>query len=203
MEKQELLNMLREIKSVSIATADELGRPRVRIIDIMLAEENAVYFCTARGKDFYRELMDRKQAAIVGMHQNTRMIRLSGSVISLSEQKKWIDRIFIANPIMNDVYPGASRYILEPFSIRDGELEFFDLSSSPITRESFSLGNAAISRKGFEITDTCAGCGICLEQCPQKCITEDAVYTIQQKHCLHCGLCYEACPVKAVKRRSD
>ena len=41
---------------------------------------------------------------------------------------------------MNGVYPGESRYILEPFCISKGELEFFDLGKSPIYRESFVFG---------------------------------------------------------------
>ena len=43
------LEMLREIKDAAFATVDQNGRPQVRIIDVMLAEDRALYFCTSRG----------------------------------------------------------------------------------------------------------------------------------------------------------
>ena len=49
------LNILREIKDVAFATIDENNQPQVRIIDVMLVEDNKLYFCTARGKDDFPE----------------------------------------------------------------------------------------------------------------------------------------------------
>jgi uncharacterized pyridoxamine 5'-phosphate oxidase family protein len=54
MNAQDCLQMLRDIKDVSFATADEKGLPHNRIIDVMIVEENRLVFCTGRGKDFYR-----------------------------------------------------------------------------------------------------------------------------------------------------
>ncbi|WP_428840692.1 ABC transporter permease/substrate-binding protein [Enorma phocaeensis] len=51
----------------------------------------------------------------------------------------WIDRIFDANPSMNDVYPKDARYVLEAFVLDNGELELFDLGTSPIYRRAFTL----------------------------------------------------------------
>mgnify|MGYP002595988828 CR=1 FL=1 len=56
MNAQECLHILREIKDVSFATVDKKGFPQVRIIDVMLIENNKLYFCSARGKDFYKQL---------------------------------------------------------------------------------------------------------------------------------------------------
>lgn len=53
MNIKECLNILREIKDISFATVDENNHPQVRIIDVMLVENEKLYFCTARGKDFY------------------------------------------------------------------------------------------------------------------------------------------------------
>ena len=104
---------------------------------------------------------------------------------------------------MNEVYPGDSRYILDPFCIRKGEIEFFDLGTTPIQRESFSLGGQKTKKKGFYITEACIGCGKCKRNCPQKCIEEGKVYRIRQENCLHCGLCYENCPVQAICSRAN
>ena len=66
MKKQDLLQELRNIRSVAMASVDAQGNPKNRIIDVMLADENAIYFCTARGKAFYQELMMKPVIAITG-----------------------------------------------------------------------------------------------------------------------------------------
>ena len=165
MDAQECLQILRDVKDVAFATVDENGMPRVRIIDVMLVEKEKLYFCTARGKDFYRQLTEKPHTEITGMNSEYQMVRLSGKVKKLADQKEWIDRIFEENPSMKDVYPGESRYILEPFCIEDGQIEFFDLGKTPIYRESFAIGTAKAPQKGFEITDACIGCGKCRRIC--------------------------------------
>lgn len=200
MNAQRCLEMLREIKDVAFATVDENGLPQVRIIDVMIVENEKLYFCTARGKDFYRQIVENGHVAITGMNKEFQMIRLNGKVKRLDEHIKWIDRIFEENPSMNDVYPDESRYILDAFYIDNGSVEFFDLGKKPIVRENFSLGDAMAKEAGFLITDGCIQCGKCELICPQKCITD---YEIGQDHCLHCGLCVEECPVGAIVKRGE
>ena len=198
MNAQKCLDILRDINDVAFATVDANGLPQIRIIDVMIVEDEKLYFCTARGKDFYLQLMKNNQVAITGMNKDYQMIRLNGKVKKLSDHKNWIDRIFKENPTMNTVYPNDSRYILEAFCIDNGEIEFFDLGKEPIERQSFRLGNSKLNEKGFIISDACIKCGKCERICPQKCIEN---YVINQNHCLHCGLCFEQCPVNAVERR--
>ena len=57
MGTKEYLQMMREIKDCTFATLDGEGRPATRIIDVMRVEEDGLYFLTARGKDFYSQLM--------------------------------------------------------------------------------------------------------------------------------------------------
>ena len=134
------------------------------------------------------------------------MISLSGRARRLpdADQHAWVDRIFEANPSMNDVYPGDARYVLEAFALDNGDLEFFDLGVSPINRRSLTLGDAAPAAHGFRITDACIGCGACARVCPQGTVVAGGPgepYRIDQSHCLHCGLCVERCPVGAIERR--
>ena len=72
--------ILREIRDTSMATVGEDGTPRLRIIDTMLVESDnegdRLYFLTARGKDFYKELMVNNTVAITGLNENG---KLSGS----------------------------------------------------------------------------------------------------------------------------
>lgn len=198
--KEKCFEMLREVIDVSIATVDKKGNPQVRIIDVMHISKDTIYFLTARGKNFYKELEENNNISIVGLINN-RMIRIQAKAKKLEDQKKWIDLMFEENGVMNNVYPGDSRYILEPFCITDGEMEYFDLTQHPIYRTNFPINNGEISEKGFFITDNCISCGICTEKCPQKAITEGNPYIIQEEHCLHCGICYENCPNTAIIRK--
>lgn len=197
MKTQEYFNMLREIKDVSFATVDKYGQPQVRIIDVMIVEDEKLYFVTARGKEFYHQLEETMEVAIEGINKNYQTIRLSGKVKKL--EQSWVDRVFEENPVMNDVYPNESRYILDAFCLYKGHGEYFDLSVKPIFRESFAFGLGKVEKKGFEISNECISCGLCLKVCPQKSITKGKTYFINQANCLHCGLCFEKCPVKAIK----
>jgi len=92
------LNILREIKDVAFATVDENNQSQVRTIDVMLVEDNKLYFCTAREKDFYKQLKINNHVALCAMTKNYQMIRYSGKAQRLDNQKYWIDRIFKENP---------------------------------------------------------------------------------------------------------
>ena len=126
MNAQDCLNTLRELRDVTFSTVAPDGKPQARIIDVMLAEEGSLIFCTSRGKDFHAQLMGSGWVAVTGLTRDFKMIRLNGKAKLLPEKKFWIDRIFEANPSMSDVYPGESRYILDPFCIDEGNLEWVD-----------------------------------------------------------------------------
>ncbi|MDL2271275.1 4Fe-4S binding protein, partial [Methanobrevibacter sp. OttesenSCG-928-I08] len=152
---------------------------------------------------FYKELLNQKKVGISGLTKDYQAIRINATTKKLDNSEKYIDKMFINNPSMNEVYPGVSRSILEAFTLDNGEVEFFDLSQSPIHRETFSLNRGNISLKGFCISDECISCGTCYDICPQNAIKEEDHYNISQENCLHCGLCFENCPSSAIYKRSD
>ncbi len=218
MDTKEYLQILRnEIHSTVFATVDEKGRPHTRVIDIMLADDDSLYFITAKGKAFYDELIKQKFVAISGMaggedcdvahaSMEKKAISVRGHVEEIGSEK--LDEVFEKNPYMAEIYPDEnSRTALTVFRISDGEGEFFDLSTKPITRESFILGNGIDGKKtlkeyGYIITEKCRGCRICYSKCPQKCIDmSNKPFVIQQEHCLHCGNCMSVCPFGAVEKR--
>lgn len=201
MNKETCLNLLREIKDVSFATVDEFGNPQVRIIDIMYEDGKTLYFLTARGKNFYQELINSNKVAITAMTKDYQSIRVEAKIKKITNKKEWLNKIFTENPSMKNVYPKKSRKILEVFCLEEGEIEFFDLSKEPIYRESFSLNDGKITEKGFIISDECIECGTCFDLCPQEIIAEETPYKIQQHHCLHCGLCFENCPSTAIYKK--
>ena len=196
LKKMELVGVL------AFATVDSQGAPQIRNISAIHYEENALYFFTARGKNFCRELEEDGRVQILAYTKYKEMIRLSGKAYAIADedQKKWTDIIFEEQPYLANVYPGETRNIGIIFCIDEGEVEYFNLGVNPIFRETYSLGNAPVHQKGYVITDTCIGCGACQSMCPQRCIEEGTPYKIEQEHCLHCGSCFETCPVGAIER---
>jgi NADH:ubiquinone oxidoreductase subunit F (NADH-binding)/NAD-dependent dihydropyrimidine dehydrogenase PreA subunit/(2Fe-2S) ferredoxin len=49
--------------------------------------------------------------------------------------------------------------------------------------------------------ETCDGCGLCAEHCPEACITgkKKKLFTINADACIRCGVCRDVCPVDAVR----
>lgn len=187
---------------LAFATVDEEGAPQIRNISAIHYEKDSLYFFTARGKNFCKELMEDGRVQILGYTKYKEMIRLSAKAYPVPEetQAQWRDKIFEEQPYLSNVYPGDTREIGIVFAIDEGKVEYFNLGVNPIFRETYAFGGATISGKGYFITEDCIGCGKCKKNCPQRCIEEGRPYVIRQENCLHCGNCYEQCPVKAITR---
>lgn len=205
MDAKTCLKKLQYVGVLAFATVDKYGAPQVRNISAIHYESDAMYFFTARGKDFCKELLSDGRVQILGYTKYKEMIRLSAKAVPVSPeyQRYWIDTIFSKHPYLSNVYPGETRSIGIVFEIKDAAIEYFNLGVNPIFRESYVIGNEEITPKGYQITDGCIGCGKCARNCPQSCITKGQPFVIQQEHCLHCGNCFENCPVKAIRERGD
>ena len=200
--QQYLSYIVNDIHRTIVATVDDKGLPVTCAIDMMDADENSLYFLTAKGKSFYDRLTKREFLAFTAMKGEDTMtsvaVSVRGKVRELGYDK--IPELFEKNPYMKEIYPTEeSRRALTVFQIYEGSGEWFDLSKKPIERASFAFGKAEETPEGYKITDACIGCSSCLDVCPQSCIVSDSIpYMIEQEHCLHCGNCYTVCPVNAV-----
>ena len=204
MDAQTCLKKLGYVGVLSFATVDGAGDPQVRCISAIHYEPDAIYFFTARGKDFCKELLDTGKVQVLGYTMYKEMIRLTGTVkpAPAGEQDKWRDLIFEEQPYLANVYPGETRSIGIIFCIRDMSIEYFNLGVNPIFRESYVIGNGKPAPKGYFITDACISCGKCVRVCPQKAIDKGSPSVIHQEHCLHCGNCLRVCPAGAVEKAS-
>lgn len=201
MMNQDYLKMLvEELHSTTVATIDANGHPQTRIIDMMYYDKDGVYFLTAKGKEFYAQLMEQKYVAISATKAKI-AISLKGSVKNIG--KKNLDIMFEKNPYMKEIYPGDTKEALEVFQLYDAQGEYFDISDpSAIVRDSIIIGNAKEEQKGYFVGNDCIGCKLCYSVCPQKCIDiSEKPVMIQQEHCLHCGRCARICPKQCIKKR--
>ena len=202
MDAKTCLQKLQYVGVLAFATVDAAGAPQLRNISAIHYEPDAIYFFTARGKDFCRELLADGRVQALGYTRYKEMIRLSGRAVPVpqEEQARWIETIFSEQPYLANVYPGDTRDIGIVFVIRQATIEYFNLGVRPIFRETYSVNGGQAAPKGYRITDACIGCGRCAANCPQSCITPGKSYAIQPQHCLHCGNCFEHCPVQAIVR---
>ena len=202
MDAKTCLQKLQYVGVLAFATVDAAGAPQLRNISAIHYEPDAIYFFTARGKDFCRELLADGRVQALGYTRYREMIRLRGRAVPVpqEEQARWIETIFSEQPYLANVYPGDTRDIGIVFVIRQATIEYFNLGVRPIFRETYSVNGGQAAPKGYRITDACIGCGRCAANCPQNCITPGKPYAIQPQHCLHCGNCFEHCPVQAIVR---
>ena len=205
MTVHDIFNILqKDIHSAVFATLDENGLPQTCVIDLMLADEDGLYFLTARGKSFYDRLMARPFVALSGMKGtdtlSTAAISVRGAVRNIGRER--LEEIFKKNPYMAKIYPTEkSRQALEVFHIYKAEGEYFDLSRLPPCRQAFSFGGETVHETGYRIdAETCIGCQGCHSVCPQGCISNTIPRVIDPSHCIHCGNCFRVCPVKAVTK---
>lgn len=203
MTTNEILTILqKDIHTVIVATVKD-KKPYTCAIDMMLLEDNYLYFITAKGKSFYQRLMNNPYISLTGLKGQDTMssiaISLQGQVKNIGQEK--LEEIFQNNSYMEKIYPDQkSRNVLEVFRIEQYQGEYFDLSKKPIVRESFSYSQDIVNC-GYYVDNGCIGCRLCYSVCPQKCIDiSKKPVVIMQNHCLHCGKCAEICPKQVIKR---
>ena len=113
----------KEIHTVVAATTDDERRPVTCAIDIMDADEDGLYFLTAKGKGFYNRLKKDGYMALTGMKGEDTLscvaMSVRGRVCELGEAQ--LPRLFEKNPYMNEIYPTEkSRRALTVFKLYDG-----------------------------------------------------------------------------------
>lgn len=202
MDAKTCLQKLSYVGVLNFATVDKNGKPQVRCISAIHFEEESFWFLTARGKDFYRELIADGNVQLLAYTRFKEMIRVSAKAVRMADelQNKCRDTIWAEQPYMENVYPNGTREILDAFEIKDMQIEYFNLGTHPIIRYYYTVGKVEQIEKGYRISDECIQCGTCATGCPQQCIIEGSPYEINQEHCLQCGRCFENCPVQAIRQ---
>ena len=179
MQTKDYLKMLVEdIHSAVVATIDAKGRVQTRVIDMMLWDEEGVYFLTAKGKAFYEQLLSQQYVALSAVKDKI-SVSLRGKIRQLGTER--LAEIFAHNAYMQKIYPG-------------------DTANQALVI--FVCMKPKVALRGYFIGGGCIGSGACVMFCPQQCIDLTGLTAkIDQKHCLHCGSCVDICPMQAIEKR--
>lgn len=197
--------LVERIHTTVLSTNGEDGYPHTSAVDMMYLDDGGIYFLTAVGKDLYRRLRADGRVSLTGIRGDDTLSSVALSLVGNVEEvgPSYLPKLLEANPYMSDIYPTEeSRRALTVFRIFRGSGEWFDLSKKPIERAGFSFGDAPPHETVYAITDTCDGCSLCLESCPQSCIDTTSIpFTVVQKNCLRCGNCMSVCQTGSIVRR--
>lgn len=196
-----LKKLVEEFHSATVATIGADGHPQTRVIDMMLWDDRGVYFLTAKGKEFYRQIMEQQFIA-VSATKGKASVSLRGKVKNIGSER--LDEIFEKNAYMKEIYPDDTRTALEVFCVYEANGEYFDISApSHVVRDGFVIGDTEAKQTGYFAGQGCIGCKLCYSVCPQKCIDiSGKPVVIDQNRCLHCGRCAEICPKQVIEKRS-
>lgn len=118
MDLQTCLKKMQLVGVLAFATVDSEGAPQIRNISAIHYEPNALYFFTARGKNFCKELMEDGRVQILAYTKYKEMIRLSGKVYAVAENEQkngWIS--FLKNSRTLRMYIREIREKSELFSV--------------------------------------------------------------------------------------
>lgn len=129
--------IVEDIHSTVVATIGKDGHPVTRCIDMMLYDEEGIYFLTSREKESYAQLMEQEYLSLSAV-KDGRCVSLAGRASNIGKRK--LDEIFEKNAYMEALYPGGARTVLEVFRIHDAKGNYFDISDpSNVTRGTFVL----------------------------------------------------------------
>ena len=88
MDAETCLKKLQYVGVLAFATVDAQGNPQVRNISAIHYEPEALYFFTARGKEFCRELLADGRVQILAYTRYKEMSRLSAKAGPVPGAKK-------------------------------------------------------------------------------------------------------------------
>ena len=159
----DLSTCLKKMKLVGVlafATVDSTGAPQIRNISAIHYEPDALYFFTARGKNFCKELQEDGRVQILCYTKYKEMIRLSGRAYAVDEtaQIRWRD-------IIREVYTlGNAKATEKGYCITDACIGC-GMCKRVCPQRCIEEGTP------YQINQNhCLHCGNCYEHCPVKAI---------------------------------
>ena len=85
MDAKICLQKLQYVGVLAFATVDAYGAPQIRNISAIHYEPEAMYFFTAKGKAFCKELLADGRVQVLGYTKYKEMIRLSAKAVPVQE----------------------------------------------------------------------------------------------------------------------
>jgi len=134
---EKIKEFISHCKDFAIATVDNNNHPRVRMFHLMKYDNQTMYFATARSKDVFGQLQSNPYVELVGWSQGI-MFRAGGAV-TFEVENSLCREIYDSNAILSKIYGSFENPELAYFKLPLRNVEFFNLTSLPPTREFIDL----------------------------------------------------------------
>lgn len=131
---EKALAFLKEHVNVALATLEN-DCPKIRVFQIMKQEGTAFYFATNPKKEIYSQLQKNRHVEFLAMDGNI-SVRVAGKAC-LQVADDVAQEIYRDNPVLHRFHD--TYRTIAYFSIVAEKIDYYDLGTSPVTFESYSL----------------------------------------------------------------
>ncbi|MBN1566465.1 MAG: pyridoxamine 5-phosphate oxidase [Acidobacteria bacterium] len=113
-----------------LATVDGT-RARVRPFGFVMIRNNALFFCTNKTKDVYKQMVKCPDVEMSAMGSDGKWLRLCGKAV-FDESREAKVQAFAEGPMLLQIYPkGADEEIFVTFCLKDAEATLYSFSEAP------------------------------------------------------------------------
>lgn len=131
---EKALAFLKEHINVALATVEN-DCPKIRVFQVMKQEGAVFYFATNPNKEIYSQLQQNRHVEFLAMDGNI-SVRVAGEA-SLQVPDSVAQEIYRNNPVLHRFHD--TYRTIAYFSIVTEKIDYYDLGTSPVTFESYSL----------------------------------------------------------------
>jgi uncharacterized pyridoxamine 5'-phosphate oxidase family protein len=113
-----------------LATVDG-AKARVRPFGFVMKKNNALYFCTNKTKDVYKQMVKNPDVEMSAMSADGKWLRLCGKA-AFDESREAKAQAFTESAMLLQIYPkGADEEIFVTFYLKDAEATLYSFADAP------------------------------------------------------------------------
>jgi uncharacterized pyridoxamine 5'-phosphate oxidase family protein len=113
-----------------LATVDG-AKARVRPFGFVMKKDNALYFCTNKTKDVYKQMVKNPDVEMSAMGPDGKWLRLRGKA-AFDESRGAKAQAFTESAMLLQIYPkGADEEIFITFYLKDAEATLYSFAEAP------------------------------------------------------------------------
>jgi len=113
-----------------LATIDG-SKARVRPFGFVMKRNNALYFCTNKTKDVYKQMVQCPDVEMSAMGAEGKWLRLCGKAV-FDESREAKAQAFTESAMLLQIYPkGADEEIFVTFCLKDAEATLYAFTDAP------------------------------------------------------------------------
>lgn len=127
---EEVVKFLKESTVQYFSTIGLDGKPKVRLFQFMIENDNKVLFCTSNQKSVYKEMKNNKFVEVCSSNEKFEWLRLSGEVVFISDISVK-NKVIESSGLVKSIYKTGNNPIFEVFYLKNAKAIISDFSGNP------------------------------------------------------------------------